>query len=83
MIKAVIVDDEEKSRNLTAKLINQYFNDIEIIDKAKSVQNAVEVINKHDPDIVFLDIEMSDGTGFDVLDAIPVSRQKIRVNFTY
>ncbi len=76
-IKALVVDDEEYSRGVVVSLLEQNFPEIEIVDKAKSAIEAIKSINKHNPDIVFLDIEMLDGTGFDVLDALP------KVNFQF
>lgn len=71
MIKAVIIDDEEKARNLIESIIKNSFNNIEVCAKASSVIEGIKAINNHNPEIVLLDIEMQDGTGFDLLDALP------------
>lgn len=66
-INAVIVDDE-KTNILTLKnLLDKYFPSIKLIGTAKDVSEGVEVINRTQPDLVFLDISMPDGDGFDLL----------------
>lgn len=71
MIKAVIIDDENKARELIESIIKNNYSNIEVCAKASSVIEGIKAINTHDPEIVFLDIEMQDGTGFDLLDALP------------
>lgn len=71
MKKALIIDDENRTRDLIAKMINSFGLDIEAIAAGENVQSAIKAIEEHEPDIVFLDIQMPDGTGFDVLKAIP------------
>jgi len=70
MIRAIIIDDEEKSRKLLRNLVLEYCDQIEIIEMADSVESGVKIISKFKPDLVFLDIEMPDGSGFDMLDQI-------------
>ncbi len=67
MIRAVIVEDESKSRELLSTLVQKYCEGITIVDTAENVETGVEAIRKHNPDIIFLDISMPDGTGFDLL----------------
>jgi two-component system LytT family response regulator len=71
MKKAIIIDDENRTRDLIAKMVNSFGLDIEAIAAGESVQSGIEMIEKHQPDLVFLDIQMPDGTGFDLLKAIP------------
>ncbi len=66
-IKSVIVDDEQKSILSLQRLIHKYCPGIEVIDTAKSVGQAIGVIENKRPDLVFLDIALPDGDGFDVL----------------
>lgn len=68
MINAVIIDDEEKSRKVLIRLINEITDDVKISGEASSVNEGFEVINRLNPDLVFLDIEMLDGTGFNLLE---------------
>ena len=69
--KAVIVDDEEDAREIIALLLNEFFPGIEPAAKINSVSAATRLIPTLNPDIVFLDIEMGDGTGFDLLERLP------------
>ncbi len=65
-IKAVIIDDESYSRELIFNIIEHNFPSF-IIETADNVLNGLKTINTLNPDIVFLDIDMPDGTGFDLL----------------
>ncbi len=68
-ISIVIVDDERHGREIIKKAINDNFPYMFDCHEADSVASAIETIKKYQPSIVFLDIELSDGTGFDALDA--------------
>lgn len=70
MKKALIIDDENRTRDLIAKLINSFGLDIEAIPAGENVQSGIAAIEELKPDIVFLDIQMPDGTGFDVLKSV-------------
>jgi two-component system LytT family response regulator len=72
MLKAVIVDDELDAIESVKLILQENFPDISIAGTAQSVKQACEVIVDANPDIVFLDIEMPDGNGFDVLEKIQV-----------
>ena len=68
MITAVIIDDEKKSREVLKRLLAESGSSIEILGEANSVENGFEVINNVKPQLVFLDVEMLDGTGFNLLE---------------
>lgn len=67
MINVIIIDDDEFARNILKKEIISNFNEFDIIAEGEDVASGLEIINKNNPDIVFLDIDMPDGTGFDLL----------------
>ena len=67
-IKAVIVDDELGARESLSKMIEKNCKNIEIVAKADSMANAFMEITTHQPDLVFLDIEMPNGNAFDLLE---------------
>lgn len=67
MIKAVIVDDEPFHRETIQMLLDDYFPDVSTVAQAEGVDDAVAVIELHQPELVFLDIEIKGGTGFHVL----------------
>lgn len=67
-IKAIIVDDESHARSFLKKLCQRYYEDkIEIIDECNSVAAALISIKKNSPDLVFLDIQMPEENGFELL----------------
>lgn len=67
-IKVVIVDDELHSRSFLRKFCERYYTDIlEVVDDCNSVETAVRSIRKHQPDLVFLDVQMPDENGFELL----------------
>lgn len=70
MLKSVIVDDEESSRKVLKEYIVRYCQDVTVMGEADSVQSALPLIQKVSPDILFLDIEMPKGNGFDLLEQI-------------
>nr|NQU89748.1 response regulator transcription factor [Bacteroidota bacterium] len=73
-MKAIIIDDEENSRNTLRNFLNKYCDEVHILDEADGVESGLKAIKKHEPDVVFLDVEMKDGTGFDLLSLLkPVS----------
>ncbi len=70
MLKTVIIDDENTAREAITHMVKLYGNEIlNIVGYAENVKEGIATINKHNPDLVLLDIKMSDGTGFDVLNA--------------
>ncbi len=71
MIKAVIVEDEKNSQQLLKDLITEYCEGVEVVDIAGSVADALEAIETQKPGLVFLDIELPDGDGFQVLEKTP------------
>ena len=70
-MKAIIIDDELSGRKAIRSYIKKYTPNIEIIDEADNVKNGLFAILSNKPDIVFLDIRMPDGTGFDLLEKLP------------
>lgn len=68
MIKAIIIDDEEKARESLAMLIEEYCIEVKIMDKCENLPKGVKAIIKHQPDVVFLDIEMPEHSGLEILD---------------
>jgi two-component system, LytTR family, response regulator len=67
MLKAIIIDDEENARITLAALLQDYVPDVEIVAQCVNVPEGVLAINKHNPDLVFLDIEMPEYNGFELI----------------
>ncbi|MDO8999209.1 MAG: LytTR family DNA-binding domain-containing protein [Bacteroidota bacterium] len=80
MIKALIVDDEEKSRVTLNSLLTMYCPTVEVIDLCDSVNSALISIANQKPDLVFLDVEMPFHNGFTLLEKI--KNPKFEVIFT-
>jgi two-component system LytT family response regulator len=68
MIKAIIVDDEAKSRITLKDLVDRHCPSVEVVELCSSVATALQAIEKHSPNLVFLDIEMPNGSGFSLLE---------------
>ncbi|HSO88982.1 MAG TPA: LytTR family DNA-binding domain-containing protein [Draconibacterium sp.] len=66
-IKTVIVDDEKPSREVLANYLREFCPTIQIIAECKSAKMAFKAISENQPQLVFLDIEMPKGSGFDLL----------------
>ncbi|UPT71878.1 MAG: LytTR family DNA-binding domain-containing protein [Flavobacterium sp. JAD_PAG50586_2] len=74
MLRAVVIDDIESIRKENISIIKSGFPEIAIVGQADSVASGIRVIRELLPDLVFLDVEMPDGTGFDLLQKLsPIS----------
>ncbi|WP_109851030.1 LytTR family DNA-binding domain-containing protein [Aquimarina sp. AU58] len=69
-LTAIIVDDEKHSREALTKLIEEFCQETTVLTTANSVIEAVDKIKNYNPDVVFLDIELQSGIGFDILTQI-------------
>lgn len=68
-MRAIIIDDERLARKELNTLLKE-FPEIEILDEAVNVDDALVKIEQHNPDLIFLDIQMPDKTGFDLLEML-------------
>ncbi len=67
MLKTIIIDDEEHVRKTLGKFLQKYCPQVVVTGEAASVAEARDLINRQHPDLLLLDIELEDGTGFDLL----------------
>ena len=74
---AILVDDMPQALEMLHNDISNNYGNIQIIGTATSVVSAAKLLRKTQPDILFLDIMLGDGTGFDVLEIFPNLRSKI------
>lgn len=72
MIKAIIIDDELHAREFLERILERYFSDkILLFATCKNIKEGIENIEKFSPDLVFLDINMQNESGFDLLKELP------------
>lgn len=83
MLTAIIVEDEIEARRLLKNEISEYCPDLQIVAEAETVSDAVNAIIKHAPDILFLDVKLTDGVGFDVLEQIKDMKTKVIFTTAY
>jgi two-component system, LytTR family, response regulator len=66
-IKSVVIDDEASNRQLLSIMLHDFCPDVELLGEAESLESGIKLIEREDPELVFLDIEMPGGNGFDLL----------------
>ena len=66
-MKVLIVEDEIEARKVLVYLIKQFYPEFEIVGETGRIDVSKEIIKKTDPDLVFLDVQLEDGTGIDLL----------------
>ncbi len=80
MIRALIIDDEPKSVKILSAMLQEYCPGVTLAGVAHKADDAVALIRQLQPNLVFLDIEMPSGNGFDILDRVrPVTFEVIFV----
>ena len=80
MLNVVIIEDEIHSRETLKTLLTEFCEGVNVMGMTGSVEEAVALINQLQPELVFLDIELQTGTGFDVLNQ--VDQRNFEVIFT-
>jgi len=70
-LKVVIVEDEANSREILRNYLVKYCPAVDLVGEAESIEEAKKLTEKHELDLVFLDVEMPFGTGFDLLEQLP------------
>jgi len=70
MIRGIIVEDERHSRETLRGMLDRYCKNVEVIAEADSYRSGLKEIREHNPDVVFLDIQMPDGSGFRMLEEL-------------
>ncbi|HEY0092660.1 MAG TPA: LytTR family DNA-binding domain-containing protein [Flavobacterium sp.] len=83
MITALLIDDDKHLRKGLKALLDRYTNDISIIGEAESVKTGISAIEKLKPQVIFLDIHLSDGTGFDILERLANANGKINAHIVF
>lgn len=74
-IRTILIDDEQANINNLQGILTNFFPEVEVVATAMCVEDGIQVIREHQPELVFLDIEMPDGTGIELLNKLG------RINF--
>lgn len=83
MITAVLIDDDENLRIGMRALLERFAPNIKIMGEADSVTSGYEILNSLKPQVVFLDIQLNDGTGFDILEKLKQNNGEIKTNIVF
>ena len=83
MIDAILIDDDKNLREGMKKLLALFAPTIQIIGEADSVSSGVIAIDTLKPQVVFLDIQLNDGTGFDILEKVAEKSSAIHSNIVF
>jgi len=70
MIKAIIIEDEKMSRETLRRMLEKYCPTVTVLAEADGYRKGLEEIRKQQPDVIFLDIQMPDGSGFRLLEEL-------------
>lgn len=82
MIRTIIIEDIEEHRRLLREMLQEY-DDIDLLDEYENAEQGLKGIEKHSPDLVFLDVEMPPGmNGLDMLATIPSKERNFGIVFT-
>src|SRR6478736_10454481 len=79
LFKTIVIDDEPAARRLMKNLLQEHSDVVEVIGEASNGREAIEKIEKLRPDLIFLDIQMPDLTGFEVIEQL---NEKPNIIFT-
>lgn len=83
MITAILIDDDKNLREGMKGLLARFAPNIHIIGEADSVSSGIEAVDSLSPQVVFLDIQLNDGTGFDILEQLALKNKAIQSNIVF
>ncbi len=66
-MKTIIIDDIKKNREVLIGLLEDFCPSVNVVGEADGVESGISIIHEHSPELLLLDVEMQDGTGFDLL----------------
>ena len=70
MLRVLLIDDEKNALTALRKMLEQFCPDVTVMGEAQTALEGLRLIREHNPDLVFLDVEMPGGTGFDLLETL-------------
>jgi two-component system LytT family response regulator len=82
-MQAIIIDDEVSSRNALRSSLQMFCQHLEVVAEAEGVTDGLALLKAHSVDVLFLDIRMKDGTGFDLLQQLGETNLKIIFTTAY
>ncbi len=82
-LTAVIIEDEEDARSLLTQILKEYCPSVTLLGTADSPETARTLITKEQPDVIFLDIELNGGDGFEMLDGLNEIKSKVIFTTAY
>jgi two-component system LytT family response regulator len=83
MIRSLIIEDDSNARKALRKMIEQSGRAVEIVGEASTVDQALKMIRELDPELLFLDIRLKQGSGFDVLSQVDTSHLSVIFTTAY
>jgi two-component system LytT family response regulator len=72
MIRTLLIDDETHNRDTLRKMLARHCPQVSVVGEASGVKEGISAIQRLHPDLVLLDVNMNDGTGFDLLNAFSI-----------
>lgn len=82
-MKTAIIENEVKAQRLLSKIVKEYCPELELVGIANSVSTGRQLILEENPDLIFLDIQLDDGDGFDLLDVLTTHDLKVIFTTAY
>jgi two-component system LytT family response regulator len=76
-MNCVIIEDELNSKVLLQEILSGYFPEVKLLGVGSSVEEGIVLLQKLNPDVVLMDIEILGGTGFDILDQLTTFRSRV------
>ena len=70
MISVIIIEDNKEAQAYLSQILQKHFPTIHILGYATSVQESIKLIDRYDPELVFMDIELTDGLSFEIFDTV-------------
>lgn len=83
MITAIIIENEKKAIELLSKLLEKHFPEVELLSICENIPDGVKQVNKINPDLLFLDVELPPYSGFDLLDQTRNLKYKVIFTTSY
>jgi two-component system LytT family response regulator len=82
-MNTIVIEDEPKSNKVLCKLLTEFCDDVSVVGSAFDVSEARALIKNTNPDLVFLDIELPGGNGFDLLELMQDKKAKVVFTTSY